>query len=119
MQFHGADRWRLKYPLLHSLTRLYELGEQIHYLITALFILLWAVTTRWYYCDTFRTAQYNCTEKGPQLKELQPCDEFLPLLPELYRFSQVPLVGVCWTLAYILAGDAVVMKLFAETDRII
>lgn len=34
MQFHGADKWRLKYSLLHSLTRKYELEKTlvVHYL---------------------------------------------------------------------------------------
>lgn len=104
MQFHGADKGRLKYSLLRSLTRLYEPGGQMHYLISAPFILLQAVPSHWYYCDAFRSVHHNCLER-PRRKEIEHADAFLPLLLERVPLRRTAICGRGRP-----AGDPFVMK---------
>lgn len=117
MQFHGADKGRLRYSLLRSLTRLYEPGGQMHYLISAPFILLRAVTSHWYYCDAFRSAHHNCIER-PRRKEIEHTDAFLPKLLERVPLLLNDIRGHVLDAGLRPAGDMFVMKLSADINWI-
>lgn len=117
MQFHGADKGRLKYSLLRSLRRLYEPGGQMHYLISAPFILLGAVTSHWYYCDAFRSAHHNCIAR-PRRKEIEHADAFLPLLLERVLLLLTAICGRVLDIGLRLARDPFVINLSADVNWI-